>query len=202
MRRFRPTLWVSMLFLICPAMVWACAFPAPLRSVNTTLLAVLDNGGTVSIHQREALRRAMSQVTPDALKRTLRQDIARRDARAAGAVIDTAVALAGGRGMAVPLELREDVARLEQAVRGACTGTAVSAGGTEDAKSAEHGSDRSEGSGGRALTFREGVARLSITFTIYLAFLAFLLGARRSIKDRIRAARAAEPAQPDDAELI
>lgn len=201
MRCLRLSFWGAVLLSLWPALVWACAYPLPLRHANTTLLAALDGGGTVTIHQREALRRVMAQVSPDVLKRQLRQEVARRDARAAGVVIDTAVALASGRGMTVAPNLRDDVARLGQAVKAACLGQASVAGKGEAAQSVEHGTARSEGDGGRALTFREGVTRLSITFTIYLVFMAFVLGIRRTIKERARLSETTEQDQAGDVEL-
>jgi len=173
---------------LAPSLVVACVYPAPLRSVNTTLLAVLDAGGTVSIHQRNQLARAVSGFSPDALKRTLSQDVSRGDARAARRVIDTATALASGRGVAVDTGLRDPVSRLGAAITSECAGAGQVAGAGGAAAGAEHGARRTDIQGGRALTFREGVARLSLTFTIYLVFLAFLLGVRRHVHQRARLA--------------
>jgi len=167
-----------------PSLAMACVYPAPLRDITRTMSAILDAGGEVSNHQRSRLRRAVAQVSPQALADALRPDIARRDHRAAVAILDKAAALANGNGLRVGDDMRDHTARLSTAVQAACSGNAQAVSSDEAAQGAEHGTTRSTGNGGRALTFREGVARLSITFTIYLAFLAFLLGFRRYWHDR------------------
>lgn len=49
------------------------------------------------------------------------------------------------------------------------------------------------------LTFREGVMRLSLTFTLYMVFLAFLLGLRRHLRQRADGMAAVpEPPQEND----
>lgn len=173
----------------------------PLRVANETLLSILDGGGNVSVHQRGRLARAVAQMSPDVVKQTLFQEVKRRDARAAHNVIDTALALASGRGMTVDKGLRDDILRVDQAVDASCSGSDSAASGAEDADGAEHGvARRQTGWGGRVLTFREGVLRLSLTFTIYMVFLAFLLGLRRHLRQRA-AERAAtsDPLQRNDA---
>ncbi|WP_299297536.1 hypothetical protein [uncultured Tateyamaria sp.] len=188
-----------------PTLAAACAYPAPLRSVNATLLAVLDAGGTVSIHHRNRLVRAIAGLEGEALKRTIAQEVARGDARAAGQVIDTATALAAGRGMVVDPGLRDPVSRLGASIQSQCSGTSQVASGTDAAAGAEHGDRRDVTVGGRALTFREGVARLSLTFTIYLVFLAALLGIRRHVHQRARAQQdgvAPPVAGPDEPEPL
>ncbi|WP_299048449.1 hypothetical protein [uncultured Tateyamaria sp.] len=176
--------------MLAPAVAIACAYPGGLRATNSALLAILDAGGTVSVHHRQTLRRHLDQINPAAVMQSLDQDVSRRDARAAGAVLATAQALADGRGLQVDGALRDDLRRVSDAVDAACSGGTDVAVGPEQADGAEHGTDRSEGQGGRGLTFREGVARLSLTFTLYLAFLAFLLGLRRQWRERSRAAPA------------
>ncbi|WP_299551489.1 hypothetical protein [uncultured Tateyamaria sp.] len=180
--------------LLWHGMAMACAYPTPLRVANGTLLSILDGGGQVSVHQRDRLARAMAQMSPEVVKRTLSQDTPRRDARAAHAVIDTALALASGRGMTVNEGLRDHVVRLDQAVDATCSGGNSAASGNDDADGAEHGTPRQTDRGGRSLTFREGVARLSLTFTLYMVFLAFLFGFRRQL--HLRAAENAAPSEP------
>ncbi|WP_299371140.1 hypothetical protein [uncultured Tateyamaria sp.] len=189
-------------WIICavPGLAVACAYPAPLRSVNTTLLAVLEAGGEVSIHHRNRLARTVGGIVPDQLKQHLAQDVARRDARAAAAVIDVAVALADGRGIRLSDDLRDPVARLGAAIQSDCAGSGQVAGGADAAVGAEHGTRRDPTQGARALTFREGVARLSLTFTVYMTFLAFLLGVRRYVRNRPSAARADMSQVPDKPE--
>ncbi|WP_299701872.1 hypothetical protein [uncultured Tateyamaria sp.] len=178
----------------------ACVYPMPLRVTNETLLSILDGGGKVSNHQRDRLARAMAQMSPDDVKRALSQEARRRDARAAHAVIDTALALASGRGMTVDEGLRDDLFRLDQAVDASCSGSDNAVSGTEDADGAEHGvARRQTGRGGRALTFREGVLRLSLTFTLYMVFLAVLLGLRRHLRQRAaETAATSDPLQGND----
>ncbi|WP_189368108.1 hypothetical protein [Tateyamaria omphalii] len=201
MRRFLSPLAQAVIALVFwQSMALACAYPVPLRVANGTLLAILDAGGNVSNHQRDRLARAMAQIAPDVVKRTLSDEARRRDARAAHAVIDTALALANGRGMTVDEGLRDQVFRLDQAVDASCSGSNSAASGEEDAHSSEHGVTRQTGGGGRALTFREGVARLSLTFTLYMVFLAFLFGLRRHFRQR--AADAEETSDPQQVEDI
>ncbi|MBY5934635.1 hypothetical protein KUV51_16630 [Tateyamaria omphalii] len=171
-------------------------YPGGLRAANTTLLAVLNGGGDVSIHDRHALRRSLDQMDTQAVLGMLEGDVRRRDARAATAVLTTAQALADGRGVRVDQALRNDVNRLAKAADTACSGNSGAATSSQDADSAEQGTERSTGQGGRPLTFREGVVRLSLTFTIYLIFLAFLLGIRRQLKERAAREDQAEDADP------
>ncbi len=195
----RSTLAVTAL-LLWHSTALACAYPVPLRVANGTLLSVLDGGGNVSVHQRDRLARAMAQMSPEVVKRTLSQDARRRDARAAHAVIDTALALASGRGVTVDEGLRDHVVRLDQAVDASCSGSDSAVSGSEDADGAEHGVTRPTDRGERSLTFREGVKRLSLTFTIYMVFLAFLFGLRRHLRQRsTEAISASEPLQAHDA---
>ncbi|WP_299694086.1 hypothetical protein [uncultured Tateyamaria sp.] len=168
-----------------PAMLWACVYPAPVRAINTTLLEVLNGGGKVSNHQRTRLQRAMAQIAPGAVTATLRAELSRRDARAVGDVIAVAALLADGIGLSVDPDVRTPVTRVRDGIQQTCAqDNAQRSGNGEDATSAEHGLGRNEGAGGRGLTFGEGVARLSLTFTIYMTFLAFLLGIRRFFKER------------------
>ncbi|WP_147110424.1 hypothetical protein [Tateyamaria sp. syn59] len=179
--------WSIPLFLcafLLPDFARACIYPSSLRSINATLLAVLNSGGTVSIHHRDALRRSLSQLETPILLRTLQEDVGRRDARSARSILSVAEALADGRGLRVEEGLRNDVSRLAGAADEACSGTVDAATSGDSAAGAEQGKERSTGQGGRPLTFREGVVRLSMTFTVYLVFLAFLLGLRRQIRER------------------
>lgn len=171
-------MWVLFLW---PTWAWACAYPAPVRTVNATLLEVLNGNGQVANHQRARLQRAMSQLGSGALG----DDLSRRDARAVRDVIAVASVLADGIGRTVDPDLRTAVTRVRDGIHDTCVqDDATQAGGGADATSAERGTARNEGSGGRALTFQEGVVRLSLTFTVYMTFLAFLLGLRRIVKQR------------------
>ena len=73
--------------------------------------------------------------------------------------------------------------RLRDVIKTTCVqGNAASTDKGEAARDAERGNDRNAGSGGLGLSFGEGVARLSLTFAVYIVFLAFLLGLRRHLK--------------------
>ncbi|MEM8654670.1 MAG: hypothetical protein AAGF36_07975 [Pseudomonadota bacterium] len=164
--------------------------------MNTLFLDILNQGGAVSVNQRSAITRGLSQINPDALKQQLQQDLSRRDARAANAVIDVAVAFSAGRGIRLDDGLRPHVERLRAAVDSTCSGQVDAATSGQAATEAEHGTERSTGNGGRPLTFREGVVRLSLTFTTYLIFLAFLLGFRREWRTRRARLEASRPPDP------
>lgn len=184
---------------ICVLVLWsgaglACVYPAPVRSVTATLLTALNGSGQLANAQRTRLAQAMAQIAPEALSATLSGEVPRRDARAVDAVLAVAEPLARGIGTTVPEAVRTPLNRVRAAVLDTCaTDNAVQTGDGLRATDSEHGTSRNEGGGGRALTFGEGVARLSLTFTIYMTFVAFLLGVRRLIKDRAEATPA-----PDD----
>lgn len=182
--------------ILWPGLLLACAYPTPLRVANATLLSILDEGGQVSIHRRDRLARAMAQMSPDVVKRTVSQDARRRDARAAHAVIDAATALASGRGMRLEEDMRAHVMRLDRAADVSCSGSDGVASGSDEADGAEHGTTRETDRGARALTFRERVTRLSLTFTLYMAFLAFLFGLRRQLRERVAKAPAVTESRP------
>lgn len=177
---FLVTLWLSAL---SPPAVWACVYPAPMRSVNTILLEALNANGTLANPQRVRLRQAMSQLSPGALGATLAQEVSRGDARAAAAVLAAAGQLADGIGRVVDPDLRGALTQVRDAIHQTCAqDNAVQTGTGADATDAERGQARNEGSGGRGLSFGEGVVRLSMTFTIYMAFLGCLLGFRQFVK--------------------
>lgn len=170
--------WVALIVAL-PGISLACAYPSGLRTANATLDTILRAGGAVSVHHRDTLRRSIGQLDPQSLTATLGPELGRRTVRSMTAVIDTATALASGRGLSVDDAMRPHVKRLHDAVDSACSGATEVAVGGEDAGGAEQGKTRQGGQGGSGLTFRQGVARLSLTFTIYLTFLVFLLGVRR-----------------------
>ncbi|WP_193743432.1 hypothetical protein [Tateyamaria sp. ANG-S1] len=164
--------------------------------MNTTLMTILNAGGDVSVHHRNALRRSLNRIDTSAFLNTLEQDLPRRDRRAASAVLTKAQALASGRGLRVEEGMRDQVIHLAGAADKACSGAENAATSGEAASGAEQGIARNTGQGGRPLTFREGVVRLSLTFTIYLIFLAFLLGVRRQLKERAARNQPKEDDQP------
>ena len=176
------TVWVCALW---PVTAWACAYPTPLRSVNAILLEVLNTNGQLANHQRVRLRRAVDRIGPGALGGALEAELSWRDARAVRRGVGVAAGLAGGGGRTVDPDLRGSLDRIREGIQRTCSGgdAADNAGGDE-ASSAERGLSRNQGSGGRALTFGEGVVRLSMTFSIYMLFLVFLFGLRRAGKAR------------------
>ena len=171
---------------LSPVAAWACAYPTPLRSVNAILLEVLNTNGQLANHQRVRLRRAVDQIGPGALGGALEAELSWRDTRAVRRVVGVATGLAGGVGRTVDPDLRGSRDRIREGIQSTCSaGDSADNTGSDEASSAERGLSRNEGSGGRALTFGEGVVRLSMTFSIYMLFLVFLFGLRRAIKMRM-----------------
>ena len=68
---------------------------------------------------------------------------------------------------------------LDEAAQEACSDGTLGASGTEDANSIERSSARKEVGSGGGLTFGEGMARLSVAFSIYAVFLAGLFTFRQ-----------------------
>ncbi|MEX0370766.1 MAG: hypothetical protein AB3N09_09060 [Tateyamaria sp.] len=188
MTPFRLAMLCVAMVLAAPVTAVACIYPTGLRTANITLAEVLGVGGTVSVHHRERLRRSMVQVNAQAIAATLTPEVGRRTARAMTAVIDTATALAEGRGLTVVEDLRPHISHLNEAIDDACSGETQVAASADEAGGAEQGKSRQTGQGGGGLTFRQGVGRLSLTFTVYLTFLAFLLGVRRQIRKHLKTA--------------
>ena len=185
--------------LLSPLAVDACIYPAPLRVVNAVMLGALDGDGSLTRSQRIRLQRAMTQLDPQALQGALRGEVSRGERAEIAQILRAAGALANSTGFAVSPDLRAPLNRLRGAVSDICaTEDAVGAGAGEVATDAERGLTRSTGNGGQPLTFSEGVMRLSLTFTIYMTFLAFLLGVRRIVKHR--EADAMAPLSRDPAE--
>ncbi len=181
-----------------PAMVWACAYPTPVRTANAILLEVLNNGGQINNHHRARLARTMEHIAVGAGNEGLTADLSWRDARAVRAVVEAATTLARGIGREVDPDLRGAVTRVRDGIQTTCVSAdAATAARGEDATGSERGTERNTGSGGRALTFGEGVVRLSLTFTIYLAFLIFLFVLRRHLKTREVGLTGIEPAAPE-----
>lgn len=147
--------------------------------VNTTLIEQMKRGGEVSMYVRNTLRRALEHMPADAVLTTLSGEVGRRDLRAARNVLAVATALADGRGLTIDPELREYTTRLDEAAQEACSDGTLGASGTEDANSIERSSARKEVGSGGGLTFGEGMARLSVAFSIYAVFLAGLFTFRQ-----------------------
>ena len=164
----------------------ACAYPHSFRLVNNTLIEQLDRGGEVGAFVRSTLRRALDHMPPDAMLASMAGDVRRGDLRAARRVLAAADALADGRGLKVDPDLRADTSRLSEAVEVSCSNGVHSASGTGEATGVEGGGARRDGGVGRGLTFEEGMARLSIAFTLYAVFLVVLFTFRQLYHRRLR----------------
>ena len=180
---------VGVVVALMPRAVDACVYPTALRAVNNTLIGALDRGGEVKTQTRMRLARTLAGMSARTVIAALAPEIARRDLRAVRAVLAEATALAEGRGVVVDPAVQSDADRLKAAVQIACSDATQGANGTDPAKGIEHGGARKDGGTGRALSFQEGMVRLSVTFTIYLVFLGFLFMIRQAIHARHPPAR-------------
>lgn len=192
----------AILWAMGPGGALACVYPMALRNVNTAFVGAFNAGGAVDVHLRMRLQRSLEGTSIVALEDAVRGEISRSELRAVRGVLTAARALARGDGRALPADLRAQTTQLAEAVQSGCSGAGEGTAGAGDAATAEQGTERREGGAGTALTFREGVQRLSMTFTLYMVFLAFLLGLRRIVKTRMKAAdadeRVAEPPPVQD----
>jgi len=175
--------------LFPPGVAAACVYPMPLRVVNDTLITALDRKGEVDNYTRNRLRRTLDYLSVDAMIDALSGEVSRRDLRAVRSVIGVAAALADGRGLIVDADLRADTTRLKQAVQTACSDATLGVSSAGKANGSERGGARRQGTG-RGLTFREGMVRLSLAFTLYLAFLVFLFFVRQRYKPPVSAPEA------------
>lgn len=178
MRSVFRILWVICALAVVPVAGWACIYPGPLMALNGTLIEIQNMDGRVSVHHRDRLRRGVDALSPDALRRTLAADVGRADLRAVDAVMAVSSELALGVGLVLDPAIRTHTTRLTEAVQTACPGQGQTEGVGDSASGLEHGT-RQAGGTGRALTFREGLTRLSIAFTIYAIFLASVIALRR-----------------------
>ncbi|MEM6373435.1 MAG: hypothetical protein AAF727_11740 [Pseudomonadota bacterium] len=160
--------------MLVPVVAQACVFPNSLRMVNKTLSDQIARGGEVGGFVRNTLARALSAMPPGAMENALQGEISRADMRATREVLATAALLADGRGLRVDPELRVYTTRLGDAIETACADGDHAASGTGEATAIERGTERKAFGGGTGLTFGEGMARLSIAFSIYAAFLVAL----------------------------
>ncbi|WP_415401470.1 hypothetical protein [Tateyamaria sp. SN3-11] len=181
MPRSLQSMVMALALILLPYGVLACAYPIPLQVINTTLGAVHASGGEVGMHHRTRLRRALDQLDVPALRQSLGEVLGRSDRRAADTVLKASAALAGGRGFKLEPDVAEKSRQLASVMQRDCVeGTQAEGQGATD--STAHGARQSERGAASALTFREGITRLSITFTIYLIFLAAVIGLRRDHK--------------------
>ncbi|MFL4469798.1 hypothetical protein ACERZ8_07935 [Tateyamaria armeniaca] len=142
--------------------------------MNTTLIKQMDRGGEVGMFVRNTLRRALANMPADAVLASMAGEVSRGELRSARTVLGVATALADGRGVFVDPALREHTSRLDDAVQEACSDGTQGASGVSEASGVEGGGARKEVGSAGGLTFSEGMARLSIAFSIYAVFLAFL----------------------------
>ena len=175
----------------------ACVFPTPLRVVNKTLGQQIDRGGEVGIYVRNTLRRALDSMPADAMLTTLAESASRAEMRSARAVLGVAGTLADGRGRVIHPSLKEHTSRLDEAIQLACSDGTQGASGVSEATSVESGGARKNVGSGRGLTFGQGLARLSIAFSLYVVFLVFLF-AFRQMYHRQYATRAADTSMAAD----
>ena len=175
-------LWLGLAAVLMPRGADACVYPTALRMVNDTLMGAMDRGGEVRTQTRMRLARALAAMSAQTVVAALAPEITRRELRAVRVVLNEAAALADGRGTVVDPGVRDHATRLKEAVQTACASSAAQgANGTDPADGIDRGGARRQGGTGRALTFQEGMMRLSVTFTIYLVFLVFLFVTRQAI---------------------
>ncbi|MEO0403025.1 MAG: hypothetical protein AAF214_11670 [Pseudomonadota bacterium] len=179
MGQIRFGLQVLLAALWLPGVTWACVYPAAIQTVTATLIDVRDTGGQVAIHHRARLRRTLAGVDPASLSATLASDLSRANLRAVDTVLAGATALADGKGVELGAHLTAASVRLREAVQKDCAQGEQAAAGGSEAQGAEHGARRVGVGTGTPLTFREGLTRLSVAFTIYAVFLCFVIALRR-----------------------
>lgn len=179
---------LMVLLLWVPGVVWACPYPAPLRAISATLTSVQENGGVVGNYHRARLSRALGQTNESALMRDLGGDVTRGDRRAVAAVLTLSSALANGMGRTLSVPESEQAHHLAAAIRTAClSDTKAKASHATPPASLEQDQQKGAGDGAAGLTFRQGIVRLSLTFTVYMTFLAFVIGLRRQWKRSMQA---------------
>ncbi|WP_299722606.1 hypothetical protein [uncultured Tateyamaria sp.] len=171
--------WVLIVWTMTSMAAAACAYPASLQMVNKTMIAQLKRGGEVSMFVRNSLRRSLDRMPADAMLTTLSGEVGWRDLRAARTVLEVATALADGRGFTIDPDLRQHTSRLNDAVQAACSDGTQGASGAAETNAVERSDARKEVGTSVGLTFGEGMARLSVAFSIYAVFLAFLFAFRQ-----------------------
>ncbi|WP_299286375.1 hypothetical protein [uncultured Tateyamaria sp.] len=171
-------LWVCAMMVSGPTL--ACAYPPGIQVLVKTLNDVRLSGAEVAIHQRNRLRLGLSRLDPAVVRTTLPGELSRANMRSVNAVLAVSAALAKGNGVRLsPADMRH-TERLVTAMREGCEDGNSSIAGTEPAKGVESGARRANEGSGTALTFREGLNRLSITFALYVTFLSTVVIIRRT----------------------
>lgn len=179
MRYVKRLFYTLILWAAMSGGVFACAYPNAFRVVNDTLNDQLVRGGEVSQFVRHTLRRALDQMPAESILTSMQGQLGRGDLRAARRVLAVAGTLADGRGVTVDPDLRSDTMRLREAVEQDCANGTLDGNGTGEATGVDGGGERKAGGVGRALTFKEGMTRLSIAFTLYAVFLLALFAFRQ-----------------------
>ncbi|WP_299147041.1 hypothetical protein [uncultured Tateyamaria sp.] len=171
-------LWVCAVMVSGPAL--ACAYPPAIRVLVKTLNDVRLSGAEVAIHQRNRLRLALSRLDPAVVRTTLPGELRRANMRSVNALMVVSASLAKGNGVRLSPADTRHTERLATAIREGCEDSNSNIAGTEPAEGAESGARRANEGSGTALTFREGLNRLSITFALYMAFLSTVVIIRRT----------------------
>lgn len=187
---------VAVAWLAMSVPATACSYPLALQVVNKALIDQIDRGGEVSIYTRTTLRRALDRVPADAIVASLKGEVSRGELRAVRKVLEVAAVLADGRGRVVDPNLRDFANRVKSAVNLSCAAGTLEGAGTADATTVEHGGARKDGQFARALTFKEGLTRLSIAFTLYAVFLIFLFAFRQAYRQHAATHLQDKPAAP------
>ena len=184
--RYAIVIW-TLLIAMGPGSALACVYPAAVQRVNAVLVTALDTRAPVDVNLRMQVRRALNGTSIVAMQDAMRGDLSRREMRDVRAVLGTANALAEGQRRTLPADLRDQTSRVAAAMHTACSGADGVAAGTTTATDVERGVIRNSDKADTSLQFGEGVMRLTMTFTIYMLFLAFLLGLRTVLNARIDA---------------
>ena len=186
MINFSRFLRAAMVVICLPAGTWACEYPAPLRAISATLMSVQDSGGQVRTYHRARLRQALGRMDISAVRRDMAAALDRADRRSVATVLTLSSALANGIGRTLGPREATQVAHLATAIRTVCLAeTQAKAPNTTSTTTLEQGDPQTGKAGVPGLTFYQGLARLSLTFTIYMTFLAFVIGLRRVWKTKV-----------------
>lgn len=195
-------LHIVILALWLPGVAIACDYPAPLRTISATLMSIQDTSGQVAPFHRARLRQALRHLDLPALQRDLAAALNRADRRAATQMLTLSATLANGIGRDLSERQAAQARHLANAIRVACPAdTLAKAQGIPRDASREQSAPHLGDATGTGITFREGLTRLSLTFTIYAVFLAVVIGLRRQWKVMARSVDP-DPAPPANAQPI
>ena len=183
MTRFLYHLRFAIVALWLPCMGWACDYPAPLRAISATLMSVQHSGGQVKVFHRARLRQALGRMDVSAVQRDMANVLGRADRRAVSAMLTLSFSLANGTGRTLSAQNVDHAQHLATAIRNACLAdTQAKAKNTATDAALEQGKPQTGGDGATGLTFRQGLTRLSLIFTIYMASLAIVIRLRMGRK--------------------